>query len=128
MFYRQEILRIIGESEERSSYLDEQRIVSLPDRDSDKPVSVVINELLQEGYLETGDEGNVYSLGSAGIRISLVLTRKGQLFYDRYYRDIGKDSQILDLNQEGFTIAEIARLVDASEAYIKILLTDSVLK
>lgn len=124
MVRREDILEIIGSVERRDTPVDPENTTILPASQSNWSTNEIINELFKDGYIEGGDLGNIYLLGDSGLKVNIVLTRKGRLLYERYSTSISKDEQIKRLFSEGNDEMIIARLVDSSIAYVRLVIED----
>ena len=124
MFYKEALLRLICEAEERNLQSGVREFVALPDSEDGLSATEAVEELLKGGYIQYDNSGNIFSLGKSGLKVSLVSTHRGILLNERLVKNISKDEQIMDLLNRDFDIDEIARLVDASEALIRIVISD----
>lgn len=124
MVRREDILEIIGSVERRDTPVDPENTTILPASQSNWSTNEIINELFKDGFIEGGDLGNIYLLGDSGLKVNIALTCKGRLLYERYSTSISKDEQIKRLFSEGNDEVIIARLVDSSIAYVRLVIED----
>ena len=121
---REEILKIIGDFERRDTTLGVQEEILIPDVGMHLTLQQLIGEMINEGFVTPDDMGNIYTLGDSGLKMNIAMTPKGKLLYDRMYNSKSKDDQIIELFKEGIDEQLIARMVEASDAYIHLVISN----
>ena len=121
---REEILKIIGDFERRDTTLGLQEEILIPDVGMHLTLQQLIGEMINEGFVTPDDMGNIYTLGDSGLKMNIAMTSKGKLLYDRIYNSRSKDDQIIELFKEGIEVTLIARMVEASDAYIHMVISN----
>ena len=121
---REEILKIIGDFERRDTTLGMQEEILIPDVGMHFTLQQLIGEMINECFVTPDDIGNIYTLGDSGLKMNIAMTSKGKLLYDRIYNSRSKDDQIIELFKEGIEVTLIARMVEASDAYIHMVISN----
>jgi hypothetical protein len=124
--FREAILNIIGRALQKDRPLNPGEAIVIPAASEDLAVRSIIEELIRDGFIAEDALGQAFLFGDSGQHLRLVLTRKGALLYERYSTQKTKDEQILNLADHGCQDERIAKLVDASLAYVKLILLQQV--